>query len=133
MLDLEASGCQDEVTLVVNLSIRGVPDCCSRQLVGVESVRMYTRLCRLLFANSRSRNPLSFFSPVHTLPTVPAQCWYASGTTLHSDYFLLGSLCYDAIKLLVKLFDLLIVMVGGWCIDLNDCGVQCSRCNPDIN
>ena len=29
--------------------------------------------------------------------------------------------CYDAIKLLIELFDLLICMVWGWCIDLNDC------------
>ena len=35
---LEAFGCQDEVSLVVNLPIRGIPDCCPRQLVGVESV-----------------------------------------------------------------------------------------------
>ena len=30
-------GCQDEVYLVVNLPIRGMPGCCPRQLVGVES------------------------------------------------------------------------------------------------
>ena len=35
---LEAFGCQDEVYLVVNLPIRGMPGCCPRQLVGVESV-----------------------------------------------------------------------------------------------
>ena len=29
---LEALGCQDEVYLVVNLPIRGVPGCCSKQL-----------------------------------------------------------------------------------------------------
>ena len=31
-------GYQDEVYLVVNLPIRGMPGCCPRQLVGVESV-----------------------------------------------------------------------------------------------
>ena len=30
-------GCQDEVYLVVNLSIRGMPGCCPRQPAGVES------------------------------------------------------------------------------------------------
>ena len=34
----EALGCQNEVYLVVNLPIRGIPGCCPRQLVGVESV-----------------------------------------------------------------------------------------------
>ena len=37
-LELEVLGCQDEVYLVVNLPIRGMPGCCPRQLVGVESV-----------------------------------------------------------------------------------------------
>ena len=31
-------GCQDEVYLVVNLPIRGMPGCCSRKFVGVQSV-----------------------------------------------------------------------------------------------
>ena len=35
---LEALGCQDEVYLVVNLPIRGMPGCCPGQLVGMESV-----------------------------------------------------------------------------------------------
>ena len=35
---LEALGCRDEVYLVVNLSIRGMPGCCPRQPVGEESV-----------------------------------------------------------------------------------------------
>ena len=33
---LEALGCQDKVYLVVNLPIRGMPDCCSTQLVRVK-------------------------------------------------------------------------------------------------
>ena len=37
-IGLEVLGCQDEVYLVVNLPIRGVPGCCSRQLVGVDCV-----------------------------------------------------------------------------------------------
>ena len=35
---LEALSCQDEVYLVVNLPIRGMPGCCPRQLVGSDSV-----------------------------------------------------------------------------------------------
>ena len=35
---LEALGCQDEVYLVVNLPIRGMPGCCPRQLVVVGKV-----------------------------------------------------------------------------------------------
>ena len=35
---LEALGCQDEVFLVVSLPIRGMPGCCSIQLVGMDSV-----------------------------------------------------------------------------------------------
>ena len=31
-------GCQDEVRLVANLHIKGMPGCCPRHLVGVESV-----------------------------------------------------------------------------------------------
>ena len=34
---LEALGCQDEVYLVVNLPIWGIPGYCPRQLVGMES------------------------------------------------------------------------------------------------
>ena len=35
---LEAFECQDEVYLIVNLPVRGMPSCGPRQLVGVESV-----------------------------------------------------------------------------------------------
>ena len=35
---LEVFGCQDEVYLVVNLPVRGIPGCCPRQLVGMDSV-----------------------------------------------------------------------------------------------
>ena len=37
---LEALRCQDEVYLVVNLPIRGMPGCCPGHLVGVEGVVM---------------------------------------------------------------------------------------------
>ena len=68
---LEAFGCQDEVCLVVNLPVRGMPGCRSRQLVGVESV---DKGKLWLFANCRSLHLLSFVSPVPNLPTVLAQC-----------------------------------------------------------
>ena len=45
---------------------------------------------------------------------------------MNYKYILLGSLCYDAIKLLIELFDL-VFMVWGWCIYLNDCDVVWSR------
>ena len=35
---LEVLGCQDEVYVVVNLPVRGMPRCCLRQLVGVKNV-----------------------------------------------------------------------------------------------
>ena len=48
-LELEVLGCQDEVYLVVNLPIMGMPGCCHRQLVGVESVGKgeLVALCKL--------------------------------------------------------------------------------------
>ena len=44
---------------------------------------------------------------------------------------LLGSLCYDAIKLLVELFVLLVFVVWGWCIDLNNCNFVWSHWDLD--
>ena len=41
----------------------------------------------------------------------------------YMQYILLESLCYDAVKLLVELFDAFVFMVCGWFIDLNDCDV----------
>ena len=35
---LEVLGCPDEVYLIVNLPVRGIPGCCPRQHMGVESV-----------------------------------------------------------------------------------------------
>ena len=51
------------------------------------------------------------------VPIVPAQCWISvraySGIpiALNYKYIRLGSFRYDAIKLLVKLFDLLVFVV----------------------
>ena len=51
--------------------------------------------------------------------------WHSN--RLELKYVLLGSLCYDTIKLLVLLFDLLVFLVSGCCIDLIDCDVVWSR------
>ena len=65
---LEVLGCQDKVCLVVNLPVRGIPGCCPKQLVGVESVSKgeSVALCKLCL------HPLSFVSPKPNLSTVPA-------------------------------------------------------------
>ena len=47
---------------------------------------------------------------------------------LNYKYILLGSLCCDAIKLLIELF-----VVRRWCVDLNDCDVVWSHRDPDGN
>ena len=47
--------------------------------------RVLAGVSRWLIANSRSLNPLSFVSPLLNLPTVTAQCWYASGLLWHSS------------------------------------------------
>ena len=80
--------------------------------------RVLERVSRWLFMNSKSLYPLSFVSPLPDLPSVAAQCWYASGSTLafqspqvNYKYILLGCLCCDAIKMLVELFDLFALMV----------------------
>ena len=111
---LEALGCQEEVYLVVNLPIRGMPGCYPRQLVGVGSVGKDESV---LFVNSRSLHPLSFVSPMQKSSYCPCQvllCIRAySGipNALNYNYILLGSLCYDTVKLLVELFNLLVFMV----------------------
>ena len=52
--------------------------------------------------------------------SVSARAYFSIPITLNYKYILLGSLCCDAIKPLVELFDLLVFIVRGWCIDLND-------------
>ena len=58
---LAALGCQDEVYLVVNLPIRGMPGFCPRQLMGMGSVGKGELV--VFFSNSNSLHPLSFASP----------------------------------------------------------------------
>ena len=77
MLDY-ALGCEDEVYVVVNLHIRGMPGCCARQLAGVECWEWWAGGSLWTLGVSI----LSFVSVMPNLPTVLAQCWYLLGPTL---------------------------------------------------
>ena len=51
-------------------------------------------------------------------------CIIPTSSTSQTSHSSTQTLWYhDAIKLLIKLFDLLVFMVWGWCIDLNNCDV----------
>ena len=86
--------------------------------------RVLAKVSCWLYVNSRSLHLLSFVSPspMPNLQTVPALCWYSSGCLLVFQLpwttSILGSLCYDATKLLIELFDLLhylrLVHRPGW-------------------
>ena len=67
--ELEVLGCWDKVYLVVNLAVGGIPYCCPRQIVEVESVGKGESVA---LRSSQSLHPLSFVSPMPNLPTVPA-------------------------------------------------------------
>ena len=58
---------------------------------------------------------------------VCVRAYFAIPIALSYKYLPFGSLCYDAIKLLVELFDLFVFMVWGWCINLNDCDIVWSH------
>ena len=51
---------------------------------------------------------------------VCVRVYFEKPIALNYKYIFLGSLCYYTVKLLVELLDL-VLMVCGWCIDLNDC------------
>ena len=111
---LEALGCQDEVFLVVSLPIRGMPGCCSIQLVGMDSVGKGESVARC----ELSESPFSVvclsnakFSYYLYLVLVRVRTYFGNPVALSHRYILRGSLCYDAIRLLDKLFDLLVLMV----------------------
>ena len=99
---LEVLGCQDKVCLVVNLPVRGIPGCCPRKFVAVESfgkgelVTFRTLgvsiLCHLFLKSS--------YCPCPVLVCVRA--YSAILIALKYKKILLGSLCYDAIKLLIE-------------------------------
>ena len=97
-------GCQDEDYLVVNQPIRDTPGCYHRQLVGMESVGKGESVV------TRSVHLLSLVPPTPNLPSVPAQCCYGIPTALNYKYILFQSLCYDAIKLLIELFNLIFIV-----------------------
>ena len=117
LLMLEASGCQDKVYMVVNLPIRDILGCCSRQLVGWRKLAMVNGW---LFANNRSlhesqssvvclSNTVSSFCPCPVSAFVGA--YFGIPNALNYKYILLGSLRCDAMKLSAELLDLLVFMV----------------------
>ena len=64
-------------------------------------------------------NAKPFYCP--SLVLVRVRVYFDILSTLNK-YILLGSLCYDAIKLLIELF-----VVLRWCVDLNECDVVWSH------
>ena len=110
---LEVLGYQDEVYLVVNLPIRRIPGCCHIQLVGVESVGKgeSVALCKL----SESPSSVVCFTSAKSsyCPCLVLLCFrvfFGIPIALNCKYILLGSLCYDAIKLLISTWS----DVGAW-------------------
>ena len=49
--------------------------------------------------------------------------WNSNRLALVQVYPSWESLCSDAFKPLLELFHLVVLVVLGWCIDLNDCGI----------
>ena len=93
--------------------------------------RMLARVSWWLFANSQS--PSSVICLSNAKPSncpypvlVCVRAYFSIPVTLNYKYILLGSLCFDAIKLLIQLF-----VVWRWCVDLNDCDVVWSYQDPD--
>ena len=98
----------------VNLPFRGMPGCCPRQLAGVESdcKGESVALCKLYESPSSVAcfsNAKSSYCPCPVLVCVSA--YFGIPIVLNCKYIFLGILCYDAIKLLVELFDLLVFVV----------------------
>ena len=62
-------------------------------------------------------NAISPYCPCLVLVCIWA--YFGIPIALNYKYILLGSLCYDSIKLLIELF----VVWCNWCTDLNDCDV----------
>ena len=103
--------------MVVNLPIRDILGCCSRQLVGWRKLAMVNGW---LFANNRSlhesqssvvclSNTVSSFCPCPVSAFVGA--YFGIPNALNYKYILLGSLRCDAMKLSAELLDLLVFMV----------------------
>ena len=91
-----------------------MPGCCPRQLVYVESAGKggSVALCRpqksppsvVCLSNAKSS-----YSSCPVLVYVRA--YFGIPIALNYKYILLGSLCYDVIKMLIELFDLLIFVI----------------------
>ena len=95
-------GYQDEVYLIVNLPIRGTPGCCPEQLAGVKSVGKGESVALQKLQESPSfviclSNAKSSYCPCLVLVCVLA--YFGIPVALNYKHILLGSLCYDAIKL----------------------------------
>ena len=91
-----------------------MPGCCPRQVGGVVSVGKGESVARCeLLESPSSVVCLSNAKPSYcpSLVLVCVRAYFGIPIALNYKYIFLGSLCYDAIKLLVELFDLLIVMV----------------------
>ena len=69
--ELEALECQDEVCLVVNLPIRGMPNCCPRQFVWLRMLEMESRWFFAISVVCVS-NARSFYCPCPVLVCVSA-------------------------------------------------------------
>ena len=96
-------GCKDKVYLIVNLHIRGMPGCCPRQPVGVESVGKVESVVLCELSESPSSviclsNAKSSYCPCPVLVCVRVYF----GIPIALNYIFLGSLCNDAIKLLIN-------------------------------
>ena len=111
---LKVLGRQDGVCLVVILPIRFMPGCCPRQHVGVDSVGKgdTASLCELYESPSSVfflPSAKSSYCPCPVLVCVRA--YFGIPITLNYKHIFLASLCYDANKLLVELFDLFVFVV----------------------
>ena len=111
-----------------------MPGCCPKQLVGVESVSKGELVALCKFWKSPSiviclTNTKSSYCPCPVLVCV--RVYFDILIALNYKHILLGSLCYDAIELLIEPFNLLIFMFCSWCIELNDCDVVWSRWDWD--
>ena len=91
----------------MNLPITGIPGCCPRQLVGVESVGKgeSVALCELSESPSSVvclSKAKSSYCPCLVLECVRA--YFGIPIILNYKYIPLGRLCCDAIKLMIELF-----------------------------
>ena len=95
---LEALGCQNEVYLVVNLPIRGMPGCCPRQLVAVEECWQGWVCGSLRTLGVSILRCLSLQCQIFLLSLSSVgmhQAYFGIPVTLNYKHILLRSLCYD--------------------------------------